>query len=88
MKRLLALVLLATSAAHAEPPALIESRKIWDAAPHNAFTDLARWRDAWWCVFRESDGHVGGDGKIRVLTSSNHSVVPAFHKCGSKIPIP
>ncbi|MEO8351264.1 MAG: sialidase family protein [Chthoniobacteraceae bacterium] len=52
-----------------EPPTLINSRKIWDAAPHNAFTDLARWHEAWWCVFRESEGHVGGDGKIRVLTS-------------------
>ena len=51
----------------AEKP--LEARKIWDQAPHNAFTDLARWRDGWWCVFRESEGHVGGDGKIRVLTS-------------------
>lgn len=56
---------------HAAPPTLVSSQKIWDAAPHNAFTDLARWRDAWWCVFRESDGHVGGDGKIRVLTSTD-----------------
>ncbi|HZJ15857.1 MAG TPA: DUF1587 domain-containing protein, partial [Chthoniobacteraceae bacterium] len=53
----------------APAPELVEVRKIWDAAPHNAFTDLARWRDAWWCVFREADGHIGGDGRIRVLTS-------------------
>jgi hypothetical protein len=66
---LAALLLLLISAGRAEPIEIIEVRKIWDAAPHNAFTDLARWRDAWWCVFREGDGHVGGDGKIRVLTS-------------------
>ncbi len=45
--------------------------KIWDAGKHNAFTDLIRWRDRWYCSFRESDAHVGGDGKLRVLTSVN-----------------
>ncbi|OGV64831.1 MAG: hypothetical protein A2283_04205 [Lentisphaerae bacterium RIFOXYA12_FULL_48_11] len=48
---------------------LIEVRKIWDAGKHNAFTDLIRWHDAWWCVFREADGHVGGDGSIRIINS-------------------
>jgi hypothetical protein len=36
---------------------------------NNAFTDLARFHDEWYCVFREADKHVGGDGKIRVLAS-------------------
>jgi hypothetical protein len=62
------MIIVAHLAQAAEPPMFFRTRKIWDAAPHNAFTDLARWHDAWWCVFRESDGHVGGDGKIRVLT--------------------
>ncbi len=44
-------------------------RKIWDAGRHNAFTDLIRFRDRWYCTFREGDAHVGGDGKLRVLTS-------------------
>ena len=45
-------------------------RKIWDAAPHCAFTDLIRFRESWFCTFRESDMHVGGrDGVIRVLGS-------------------
>ena len=44
-------------------------RKISDAAPHNAFTDLVRLHDEWLCVFREADAHVGGDGKIRVISS-------------------
>jgi hypothetical protein len=48
---------------------VLDVRKIWDAGAHNAFTDLIHWRGAWWCTFRESEGHVGGDGKIRVITS-------------------
>jgi hypothetical protein len=47
----------------------VEVRKIWDAGQHNAFTDLIRWRGQWWCTFRESEAHVGGDGRIRVITS-------------------
>ena len=47
----------------------VELRKIWDAAPHNAFTDLARSGGQWLCVFREGAGHVSPDGAVRVLTS-------------------
>jgi hypothetical protein len=51
---------------------VIETRKIWDAAPHSAFTDLTRHAEAWWCVFREGSAHVPGtNGKIRVLRSSD-----------------
>ena len=32
---------------------VITVRKIWDKAPHNAFTDLVRFQDRWFCVFRE-----------------------------------
>lgn len=60
------------STARAETTAEIVSvEKIWDAGNHNAFTDLIRWRDAFWCTFREADGHVGGDGKLRVLVSTD-----------------
>src|SRR5262249_11950540 len=48
-----------------------EVRKIWDRAPHNAFTDLVRFRGGWYCVFREGAGHAGGAGKIRVLASAD-----------------
>ena len=41
---------------------LMEVRKIWDRAPHNAFTDLIRFRNRFYCTFREADAHVGGDG--------------------------
>jgi len=48
---------------------LIDLRKIWDQAPHNALTDLIRFRDLWYCVFREGTGHISPDGKIRILVS-------------------
>jgi len=50
---------------------LLESRKIWDAAAHNAFTDLLRHNDRWYCVFREGKAHVSPDGALRVLTSKD-----------------
>lgn len=46
-------------------------RKIWDRAPHNAFTDLVRWKEHWYCCFREGTGHAAGAGTIRVLTSTD-----------------
>ena len=55
------------------PP--IQVNKIWDYAPHNAFTDLIRHNDIFYCAFREGTGHVPGetgeDGKIRVLISED-----------------
>lgn len=55
-----------------DPPAEILSvRKIWDRAPHNAFTDLVRFEDAWFCTFREGAGHVSPDGALRVITSAD-----------------
>lgn len=50
-------------------PVLVKARRIWNEAPHNAFTDLVRFKDRWYCVFREGKGHVSPDGALRVLTS-------------------
>ena len=63
--------LLATTmkAADAGKLQLVEARRIWDKAPHNAFTDLIRFKDRWYCVFREGKGHVSPDGALRVITS-------------------
>ncbi len=57
--------------AEAPPPKaeLTEVRKIWDAAPHNAFTDLIRFKGRWFCVFREGKAHVSPDGALRIITS-------------------
>ncbi len=57
--------------ARPEEPRLLSVTKIWDRAKHSAFTDLVRWRGKFYCVFREADGHVGGDGKIRVLEAAD-----------------
>lgn len=51
---------------------VLEVRRIWDQAPHNAFPDLLHWRGRWWCSLREGDAHVGGaDGAARVLSSAD-----------------
>ena len=55
----------------APAPTLVSVARIWDAGAHNAFTDLLRWRNRWYCTFREGDDHVGGDGRIRVLVSND-----------------
>lgn len=47
--------------------------KIWDAAPHNAFTDLAYFQDRWLCAFREAPAHKGGvkDSRVRLIVSAD-----------------
>jgi len=53
-------------------PKIVSVEKIWDKAPHNAFTDLIRFQGKWYCTFRESDAHVyGKDGQIRVIASAD-----------------
>src|SRR3954468_19918988 len=61
--------LLAPMSARSATVELVSVERIWDVGAHNAFTDLIRWRDKWYCTFREADAHVGGDGKVRVLES-------------------
>jgi hypothetical protein len=50
---------------------LIKARRIWDKAPHNAFTDLIRYENRWFCVFREGNTHISPDGALRVITSTD-----------------
>lgn len=64
-------VAVSASLTPAAVPELVSAVKVWDQGQHNAFTDLIRWRDAWYLTFREADAHVGGDGKLRVLTSED-----------------
>ena len=53
----------------------ITARKIWDSAPHNAFTDIIRYKSYFYCSFREGINHVHrdstGNGKVRVLRSKD-----------------
>ena len=34
-------------------PEIVSGERIWDFAPHNAFTDLVRFGGVWYCTFRE-----------------------------------
>lgn len=70
---LLALLIPASFAYGAVPITVevAEVKKIWDRAPHSAFTDLIRWNEQFYCAFRVGRGHVSTDGKIRVLESKD-----------------
>lgn len=51
-----------------------ESVKIWDEAPHSAFTDIIRFKNAFYCTFREAQSHITGvtnPGKVRVIKSTD-----------------
>jgi hypothetical protein len=50
---------------------VVRVQKIWDKAPHNAFTGLIWFSNQWMCVFREGKSHVSPEGSIRVLQSEN-----------------
>jgi hypothetical protein len=68
--RVLLLLVPALSSAQQTPKSeLVQSRMIWGRAPHNAYTDLVRFRDRWFCVFREGRLASSSDGALRVLTS-------------------
>ena len=70
---LVGLLTMACSVPAVSQPALelVSVKKIWDQGDHNAFTDIARFTDAWYCVFREASGHVKGNGTIRIITSAD-----------------
>jgi len=55
----------------AAPPELVTVKKIWDHGEHNAFTDLIRFGDRWWCTFREAKDHGPSLGKVRVIVSDD-----------------
>ena len=50
---------------------LVSVKRIWDKAPHNAFTDLVWFNNQFFCVFREGEKHVSADGALRVITSKD-----------------
>jgi hypothetical protein len=66
---------LLTSQLHAQVPKaeLLSVEKIWDQAGHNAFTDLTRFQNLFYCCFRESSSATG-EGVIRILLSSTGKV--------------
>lgn len=83
MKTYLLLAILSTTILFALPLAargaapikleLVEVKKVWAEAPHNAFTDLIRFQDKWFMTFREATTHMYDvpAGRVRVLTSDD-----------------
>ena len=67
----LLLVLVAAAGCGPSGAKLVSVEKIWDQAPHSAFTDLVRFQDRWYCTFREGQDHTSHDGSIRVLVSDD-----------------
>ena len=63
------MVVMTSSSLQASKPEIVSVVKIWDHGEHNAFTDLIRFRDSWWCTFREAKDHGRSIGKVRVIVS-------------------
>ncbi len=60
------------------PEKIYRLEKIWDQAPHNAFTDLIKYDGKFYCTFREGTAHIPaadntGNGQIRILVSEDGS---------------
>ncbi len=70
---LLFLIAASTSQAAQNELQLESVVRIWDQAPHNAFTDLVRYRDQWVCAFREAPAHTGGvkGSQVRIIISDD-----------------
>jgi hypothetical protein len=61
----------------AQPPPqaqIADVSMIWGRAQDNALTDLARYRERWYCTFREGTDRNSSDGAVRVLTSADARV--------------
>lgn len=67
-----AAVLLSASLLHAQAPTaeLVSVEKIWDKAPYNGATDLTRFKNLFYCCFREAESATKGEGTIRTLVSA------------------
>ncbi|HOK46607.1 MAG TPA: hypothetical protein PLK67_11785, partial [Bryobacteraceae bacterium] len=57
----LALAALLPGLAADPAPRLVEVERIVGMAPHNAFTDLVRFKGRWYCSLREGKAHVSPD---------------------------
>lgn len=73
MRVLWLLLIFISGVAFAQSAEIDEIRyfKIWDRAPHNAFTDLALFKGKLYVTFREGADHASDDGAIRILSSTD-----------------
>ncbi|HZO54260.1 MAG TPA: hypothetical protein VFB63_16220 [Bryobacteraceae bacterium] len=67
-------VVVAAEPKEAPKAELVSCERIWDRAPHCAFTDLIQHNGQWLCCFREGLKHVSPDGHIRILHSDDGTV--------------
>lgn len=47
----------------------LKSRRIWNTAPHSAFTDIKHFNGKFYIAFREGENHVSDSGSIRLISS-------------------
>ena len=66
-----AAMLVAAASASAAGLELLRVARISGDAKHSAFTDLVRFKDAFYCAWREASSHVSADGKLRVVRSTD-----------------
>jgi len=76
--RILTLLFAAVSA-WASDWEIVSARRIWDQPKHAAFGDLIRWKERWYAVLQEGQGHAPSKGKpddgvLRVLSSTDGDV--------------
>jgi hypothetical protein len=57
--------------AKAGKPEILSVQKIAADAPHSGFTDLTRFKNLFYCCFRESSSATGGEGQVRLMLSFN-----------------
>jgi hypothetical protein len=90
---LLVFALSAACFASAEESAFQDSitvYKIWDKGKHNGFPDLFRFKDTFYCTFREGNNHVDNtnSGKVRIVRSrdgKNWESVALFEMEGADV---
>ncbi|MCP4642491.1 MAG: exo-alpha-sialidase [bacterium] len=76
----IAVLLLVNRGAAAQTATLEWSAKAFGDGRHNAFTDLARWKDMYYLCFRHGEGHVSMDGVIRIMRSPD---MKNWEPCGT-----
>ncbi len=50
---------------------LVETRRIWEHAPHNALPDMLWQANQMWCVLREAESRESNHGLLRVIKSAD-----------------
>lgn len=67
---------LAVTLTHAANNIAYSVEKIWDNGTYSSFTSLIKYKDRYYCTFREGEGHIfdkkgNAEGKIRVICSKD-----------------